>query len=398
MLTTQATVPADAAEPATPALSGALLLLFATTAGLAVANNYYNQPMLGLMVAELGPLASQVPTATQIGYALGLVLLVPLGDCADRRRLILWQTAGLTVALVLAAAAPGAATELVAAVAVGVCATIAQQVVPLAAELCAPEARGRTLGTVMSGMLAGILLARTLSGLVAEHAGWRAMFWLGAAIAVGMAALFAAFLPRTVQRSPARYASMLRSLLELIATHRVLRRATLTQACLFGCFSVFWSTLALLLQTPRYGLGPEAAGLFGIIGVCGVAVAPLAGRLADRSGPHGVIRIGCVLVVAAFALFGAWPTLAGIVLGVLLLDAGVQLSMVPNQTLVIGLDDTARARLNTIYVAGLFVGGSIGSALAGLAWHEAGWRAVAALGVVLAACALALQLGRRHDG
>ena len=375
-----------------PTLSRGLLLLLSVAAGLSVANIYYNQPMLGLMTADLGRLASQVPTATQLGYALGLLLLVPLGDCADRRRLILCQSACLTLALVLAAVAPGPLVELVAAAATGIAATIAQQMFPLAADLAAPSARGRVVGTVMSGLLTGILLARTLSGVVAAHAGWRAMFWVGAAISVGLGLLFALFLPRAEKREPQRYGQLLLSLGELVSTLPALRRATLTQSCLFGAFSVFWSTLALLLQTPRFGLGAQAAGLFGVVGLAGVAVAPLSGRLADRHGPAGVVRLGCALVLLAFIVLGLWPGLAGIVIGVIVLDAGVQLSMVSNQSLVFGLDERARSRLNTIYVGGLFLGGALGSALGGAAWHAFGWSAVAGLGALLAVLALAMQL------
>ena len=378
-----------------PPLTRALLLVLSASAGLSVANIYYNQPMVGLMGADLGRLASQVPTATQLGYALGLVLLVPLGDCTERRRLILLQVAGLVAALVAAASLHGAVPILAASAAVGVAATIAQQILPLAAELSPPETRGRTVGTVMSGLLCGILLARTLSGVVAEHLGWQAMFWVGAAIAAAMGAMLRFALPRVPPTQSVPYGRLLASLAGLVRAHPALRRSALVQAGLFGGFSAFWSTLALLLQTPRFGLGSEAAGLFGVVGLAGVACAPLAGRLADRHGPAGVVRLGVALVLAAFAILAGFPTLAGLTAGVIVLDAGVQLSMIANQTVVLGLDPATRGRMNTVFVASLFGGGAFGSAAGGLAWHAWGWNAVAGLGFAMALASLAVQLAIR---
>ncbi len=378
-----------------PPLTRALLLVLSVSAGLSVANIYYNQPMVGLMGAELGPLASQVPTATQLGYALGLVLLVPLGDCTERRRLIVGQTAALVLALAAAASLHGAVAILAASAAVGVAGTIAQQILPLAAELSPPESRGRTVGTVMSGLLCGILLARTLSGVVAEHFGWRAMFWVGAAIAAAMGVMLRLALPRVAPTQSVPYGRLLGSLAGLVRAHPALRRSALVQAGLFGGFSAFWSTLALLLQTPRFGLGSEAAGLFGVVGLAGVACAPLAGRLSDRHGPAGVVRLGIALVLAAFAILAAFPTMAGLTVGVVVLDAGVQLSMIANQTVVLGLAPEARGRMNTIFVACLFGGGAFGSAGAGLAWHAYGWTAVAGLGFAMALASLVVQLAVR---
>ncbi len=378
-----------------PPLTRPLLLVLSASAGLSVANIYYNQPMVGLMAADLGRLASQVPTATQLGYALGLVLLVPLGDCTERRGLILWQTAALVLALAAAASLHGAVAILAASAAVGVAGTIAQQILPLAAELSPPESRGRTVGTVMSGLLCGILLARTLSGVVAEHLGWRAMFWVGAAIAAAMGVMLRLALPRVAPTQSVPYGRLLGSLAGLVRAHPALRRSALVQAGLFGGFSAFWSTLALLLQTPRFGLGSEAAGLFGVVGLAGVACAPLAGRLSDRHGPSGVVRLGVGLVLAAFAILAAFPTLTGLTVGVIVLDAGVQMSMIANQTVVLGLDPATRGRMNTIFVASLFGGGAFGSAAAGLAWHAYGWTAVAGLGFAMALASLVVQLAIR---
>jgi predicted MFS family arabinose efflux permease len=375
----------------TTRLTRGLVLLLATVAGLSVANIYYNQPILGLIAQSFavpGALAAQVAAATQIGYALGLVLLVPLGDAVDRRRLILWQSVGLVVVLIAAAVAPTLPTLLVASVGIGIASTIAQQVIPIVAELAEAERRGRMVGTVMSGLLAGILLARTVSGAVGAAFGWRSMFWVGAVVALGMTAALAAFLPTTGARHRQPYGRLLMSLVLVVSVHRPLRRAALVQGLLFAGFSAFWATLTLLLASPAYNLGPAVAGLFGVIGMVGVCVAPFAGGLSDRRGPDGVTRLGVLGVLASFLVFGFVPGLPGLVLGVVLLDAGLQLAMVSQQSIVLALDDAARARINTVFVTALFIGGAIGSAGASAAWHYAGWHGVSAFGAVLALMAL----------
>lgn len=378
-------------SPKVTRLTPGLVLLLASVAGLAVANLYYNQPILGLIAQSFsvpGALAAPIAAATQIGYAIGLVLLVPLGDVLNRRRLILAQAAGLVVALVAAAAAPSLSILLVASACIGIAATIAQQIIPIVAELAEPERRGRMVGMVMSGLLAGILLARTVSGAVGSAFGWRPMFWLGAVVALGMMAALLAFLPATEPRNRQPYGRLLASLFMVICVYRPLRRASLVQALLFAGFSAFWATLTLELSRPAYGLGPAVAGLFGVLGMVGVGVAPLAGGLSDRRGPDGVTRLGILGVLASFLIFGFVPSLAGLVLGVVLLDAGLQLAMVSQQSIILALDDAARARINTVFVTALFIGGAVGSAGASVAWHYGNWSGVSAFGAVLALVAL----------
>ncbi len=327
----------SAGGAATPGPS--LLFAMALSCGLAVANIYYNQPMLAVMAQDF-PGHSGMPLIamlTQLGYAMGLLLLVPLGDVVERRWLIPGQFALIALASLLAATAASATTLMLASVLLGIGATAAQQIVPVAATLADPARRGAVVGSVMSGLLAGILLSRTVAGLITAYGSWRAMFWLAIPLALSGALLMARMIPSGLPRSPLGYGRLLHSLVGLWCEEPALRRATLTQALLFASFSAFWTVLAFYLAEPAYGLGADMAGLFGVIGVAGVVAAPLAGRMADRLGARPVVLAGAVLVVLAWICFELWLSLAGLACGVILLDLGVQSALIAHQQRIYGL-------------------------------------------------------------
>ena len=375
-------------------LGRSLTFVMAAATGSAVANIYYNQPMLGVIQAAFpGQRAAElIPTATQIGYALGLFLLVPLGDMMDRRRLIILQFGLLVGALAFAAMAPTAWALVGASLLVGATSTVAQQIIPFAAALASPDRRGQTVGTIMSGLLCGLLFSRTLAGFVATHAGWREMFCVGIPLAIVAGAAMALALPRRQRFVPMPYSEAMKSMVRLWRTSPALRSATIVQAALFASFSAFWTILAFHLQEPRFSLGADIAGLFGIVGAIGIVAAPVAGRLADRRGPQLVALVGAAITVASWIILGCWGSVIGLLVGVVILDFGVTSALISNQHVVFGLHPEARGRLNTIFMTGMFLGGSFGSAGATVAWGRGGWGAVSAFGAALAMVAAMAQV------
>lgn len=390
------------ASRSTSSLSKSLVLLLATGAGLSVASLYYSQPILGVLGPDLGAgerAVGMVPTLTQLGYALGILLLAPLGDRYDRKRIILGKAAILTLALVVFGFAPEVGWLLAISLVIGMTATLAQDIVPAAATLAPESERGKVVGTVMTGLLLGILLSRVVSGFVAEHIGWRAVY-LGAAAAMALIGVAAwRGLPRFQPTTQLGYGALLGSLLQLWRRHAELRRAAWSQGLLSLGFSAFWSTLAIMLHS-QFQLGSSAAGAFGLAGAAGALAAPLAGRLADRRGPELVTRLGAGLAAVSFATMGLSPLLAPqaqlalLVVSAIGFDFGIQASLVAHQTLVYGLEPGARSRLNALLFTGMFIGMATGAALGSLVLSQWGWAGIVALTTTTSLGALAVRLLR----
>lgn len=392
--------PSPAITAAPPAPSRPLILTLAAGAGFAVASLYYAQPVLQRITDDLHltvPQSGLIPTLTQIGYAAGIFLLLPLGDRYDRRTLIVLKALALALMLGLCSLAPGLNTLLLTSFLIGVTATMAQDIVPAASILAPAGQQGRTIGTVMTGLTAGILLSRTVSGVVGEHFGWRAIYLVAAALLLVMAGVLWRMLPRFKAQSTLSYPALLLSLGGLWKTHPPLRRAALTTAVLSVAFSAFWSTLALMLHQ-RHGLGSDIAGAFGLAGAAGAIAARMAGALSDRIGTHRVTRLAAGLVTASFLAMGtaeALPMtaqLAVIAFATVTFDLGFQSSLVAHQTLVYSLDPAARGRLNAVLFTVMFSGMALGSVLGTQALALAGWPGVIGLTVLASGTGLLLRL------
>jgi predicted MFS family arabinose efflux permease len=377
-------------------LSSTCVGIMAASGGIAVANLYYNQPMLPDIGRSFGIEANVIallPMLAQIGYALGLFLFVPLGDVVDRRQLVSALLFGIIVSLLGLALAPSLVWLEVASLTLGMMSAVAQVLVALAAQFSPAQHRGRIVGTLQAGILAGILLARTVSGTVSAHFGWRPMFLLAAAMNLAVLVVLRRTLPRTPPPMPQPYPRVLRSLKHLWQSYSQLRTSSLIGALLFAAFSVFWSTLAFRLGEPPFGYGPQVAGLFGLLGAAGATSAPLAGYLTDHRGAGFTVAVGTAATATAFAVFMlAGSSLAILALGVILLDVGIQTAMNGNQSTVLSLAPQATSRTNTIYMVIYFVGGALGSYTGGLAWHHFGWPGTVALGLFYSCAAVFVRL------
>jgi len=381
-------------------LGSTLLRVMAVAAGVSVANLYYAQPLLntlatGFRVSEGA--AGIIITMTQLGYALGLVLLVPLGDLVERRRLIMWISLAAVVALLAAALSPALVWFDTACLFIGITAVVAQVLVPFAAHLARDEDRGRVVGRIMSGLLTGILLARVASGLVSDILGWRGVYWIAAGMMLLQAIVLARVLPREPVQSKQSYAALLGSIIQLLRSEPVLRRRIVYGMAVFASFSVLWTGLPFLLAPAPYSYSDTVIGLFGLLGIAGVLMASVAGHLHDLGHSRMATGSSLALVMLGFALMGAWPYhVTAIIVGIFLLDLGVQGTQILNQSTIYTLRPEARSRLTTAYMTCFFIGGAIGSAAAAAAYTHFGWSGVSMAGGGFGAIGLMVWLGERR--
>ena len=369
-----------------PVLSNLLIMVMAIACGLTVANLYYIQPLLADIAKTFNVSETSVGFAamlTQIGYAVGMIFILPLGDIKERRNLITIMLLFSILSLISMFFSHNILMVIISSFAVGFTSIIPQLIIPLAAQLSDPKERGRIIGTVMSGLLIGILVSRTFSGILGGYLGWRIVYIIAAIMMIILMIVLRKLIPICKPVSKIKYTELLKSTFQLIKTEAVLREVSINGAMMFAAFSAFWTSLIFLLESSHYNLGSQAAGLFGLVGISGALAAPLVGRLADKKGPRFVtgICLGVVIISYIFFLlfgFKIW----GLVLGVILLDFGVQSGNVSNQTRVHSLNEEMRNRINTVYMVSFFLGGSLGSFLGSYSYSHFGWYGVCIFGIV----------------
>ncbi|GIO16806.1 MFS transporter [Cohnella xylanilytica] len=373
-----------------------IVLVLAAACGLIAANLYYAQPLIGPISSELGlssGAAGLIVTLAQIGYGLGLLFLVPLGDILENRKLVVTLLIATAAVLAGAAAVHSAAPFLIISLLIGLGSVGAQVLVPYAAHLSPDATRGRNVGNVMSGLLLGIMLARPVASLIAEYMGWRAVYYLSSAAILVLAFVLARVLPARQPTNATPYSALIGSMLRLLRTTPILQRRAIYHACLFGTFSLFWTTVPLLMTGPTFHFSQTEVAIFALVGVSGAAAAPVAGRLADRGWirPGTAIALALALVSVVLPLLiqgGSTFALIVLVVAAILLDMGVSANLVLGQRAIFSLGAEYRSRLNGLFMAIFFAGGAVGSALGGWAYAAGGWEAALWIGIALPALAL----------
>jgi predicted MFS family arabinose efflux permease len=373
-------------------LSKTSVMFMAVCTGLIVANLYYCQPLIVLIANEFKipeADAGTITYLTQAGYAIGLFFMVPLGDKIERKKQILITTLATVIALVIAATAQSFLVLEIASLLIGITSIVPQLILPLAASLSEPSQRGKVVGTIMSGLLVGILLSRTLSGIIGDLWGWRSMFWIAAGICLLMFFVMQKQFPYNKPVFHGSYGQLLQSLFTLIKTQPLLREATIINAFCFAQFGAFWTTMVLLLSDTPFHFSSSTIGLFGIVGASGALAAPLVGRLGDKGNSRIAVGYGCLLMLISFIIFYfSGSSIVGIIIGIVCIDIGIQGVHISNQTRVYSLLPEARNRLNTVFMSFSFLGTAAGSAYGLFLWKLGGWHAVTIGCAVLALSSL----------
>lgn len=387
-----------------PSISPAMTFLLASACGLIVANLYYGQPLAGLIGTDLGLSAAAtglIVTLTQVGYGLGLLFIVPLGDLVENRKLVVTAIAAAIVALLAAAFAPSAAPFLLAAFFVGMTSVAVQIIVPIAAHMAPVHSRGRVVGNVMSGLMVGIMLARPVSSLLSELISWRGVFVLSAIAMAVLSVVLLSFLPVRKVEAKLSYTALLRSMVKLAVQTKALHRPAVYQALMFATFSLFWTTTPLYLSGPAFGMSQTGIAMFALAGVAGAIAAPIAGRLADRGLSRPAMFAAQASAAVAFAMTHLAPEgsnlgLALLVVAAIVIDFAVTTNLVLVQRVIFSQSAESRSRLNGVCMAVFFTGGAIGSAFGGWIYAHGGWSGASWLGFALPAFALVYSLTKRN--
>ncbi len=379
-----------------PALTRLHIWVMTIATGMVVANIYYNQPLLADISKDLKVSQGQgglLAMLTQSGYAAGMLFTVPLGDMLERKKLIMFEFFMTIIALLLAAWSPNIHLLMVASFLIGAFSIIPQLIVPMAAHLSRQDQRGKTIGFVMSGLLIGILLSRTVSGYVGAHLGWRAMFLIAAVLMFILWIALYFLLPQVHSEYTGSYKELMKSLIDLIKEEPVLRVAAIRGALCYACFSGFWTTLVFLLKEPQYHAGSEAAGAFGLVGAFGALAASQMGRLSDKGNSYKLTALSILLVVISYIVFGfSANNIVLLVIGVIIMDMGVQATHISNQAVIFALRPEARNRLNTVYMVTYFIGGAAGTFVASQAWNIYKWNGVVVMGISLSVLSLIIHV------
>ncbi|MCU4988730.1 MFS transporter [Bacillus cereus] len=377
-------------------ISSGLIILLATACGIIVANLYYAQPLIGVISNEIGlsnSSAGLIVTLTQIGYVIGLLFLVPLGDIVENKKLILMLLFLSAFALIAMVLVKSAILLLITSFFIGLGSVAAQVLVPLVSYLSSENARGRVVGNVMSGLLLGIMLARPISSLVADMWGWNAIFALSATVIIVLAFVLSKVLPTRKPKAKTNYIALLNSMWQLLRTTPILRRRAIYHACVFGAFSLFWTTIPLLLSSPAFHFSQTAIALYALVGITGAIAAPIGGLLADLGWTRPATGIALTVVIISLLLpliiQSSSPIgIAVLVIAAILLDMGVSANLVLSQRLIFSLSPEIRSRLNGLFMAIFFLGGAVGSFIGGWAYALGGWNLTLWIGIAFPTIAL----------
>ncbi|MGO3184323.1 MAG: MFS transporter [Aequorivita sp.] len=379
----------------TPKLTNSTLYLMSISAGLIVANLYYNQPLLHQIAVDYGvseAAVSNVALSTQLGYAFGLLFIIPLGDKVSIHKILQIDFLLMIVSIVAAALSDTLFLLILSSFFIGFTSAVPQLFVPMAAQLSDDKGRGRAIGIVMSGLLIGILGSRVISGFVGEQFGWRIMYYIAAVLMVFLFFILRAKLPKLNPHFPGSYGSLLKSILHYFRTEPELRVASLRGALAFAGLSAFWTTLVFLMED-NFGYGSTITGLFGLLGIAGALGATIVGKLSDKINKNGLLIFSAILLIVSWVVFlVSGNSIFGLIVGVVLVDLGLQALHITNQNIIFSKNPEGRNRVNTVYMVSFFIGGALGTTLGALAWETYKWIGVSVLGLGLSVLILLTHL------